>query len=240
MVRLRVLLALLLVGMMVSPAWAAGPTFRAQANTPPSGATTSITVNKPTGTTNDDILVFCLTSSDPGTVTPPSGWVEKVTAIGNSIFLRLHWKRASGEGASWTWNWVNSVPAGAVVAAFQGALASGDPFSFSDGDTAAGPTNTFAAVSGTTTTSDELLVHCATAVQAQTASAPSSGFTERLDGATAQVMLAEKAQAAAGATGSVTGSYTGTASATGGVLVGLKAAACAPVMALGFIRGNCL
>lgn len=79
------------------------------------GLGTSISVGKPAGTVDGDIVVVGFNYgvlADP--VTPPSGWTSVYNSgdLGGSRGLRVYAKVADGEGASWAWglntstNWV--------------------------------------------------------------------------------------------------------------------------------------
>jgi hypothetical protein len=71
---------------------------------------TSMTINKPTGTTAGNLLIAALTwsSGEVAISAAPAGWTSlRLTTSGgsNQISLHTYWKYASaGEGASWTWN----------------------------------------------------------------------------------------------------------------------------------------
>jgi hypothetical protein len=74
---------------------------------------TSITVDKPAGTVDGNLLVAVVTwdaDSGPGTVgTVPNGWTQlylnKYTYSGSEVEVGVWWKIASSEGASYTWGW---------------------------------------------------------------------------------------------------------------------------------------
>ncbi len=108
------------------------PSFRALSDLS-FGTRTNSTLNKPTGTANNDILIAGVYITGTGTVTPPAGWTEYTGSPHNTnatwfdnIDLHLYWKRASSEGASWTWTHSSTGTFG-MVAAFSGCTTSGDP-----------------------------------------------------------------------------------------------------------------
>ena len=92
---------------------------------------TSIVVTKPSGVADGDLLIVGMYNDDCTISSVPSGWalVEEVeNAMPTTDFwMRVYWKRASSEGASWTWTASTSGWHGWVVQAYTGGLASGDP-----------------------------------------------------------------------------------------------------------------
>lgn len=64
--------------------------------------TTSITITKPTGTVDGDILVMGLVHKGVGYATMPAGWTAIEQQISGATRVELHWKRASSEGANYT------------------------------------------------------------------------------------------------------------------------------------------
>jgi hypothetical protein len=64
----------------------------------------ALTVTKPTGTIDGDIIiVICYLETDTNSWTPDSGFTLAQTTINTGKFRQdIFWKRASGEGASWT------------------------------------------------------------------------------------------------------------------------------------------
>lgn len=88
-------------------------TYRASSTA--KGLGTSITIGKPAGTADGDVIVVGMNYgilADP--ITPPSGWSLLYSSgdFGVSRIVRVYAKVASSEGASWTWtvtiatNWV--------------------------------------------------------------------------------------------------------------------------------------
>lgn len=101
--------------------------YRAHARADTGGsAGTSLTINKPTGTAEDDILVAFIYSSDGtdafGSVTVPSGWTAvgsiEVGGGGNGGC----WRKVAGasEGSSYTWSNINSSHLIGVIGAYSG------------------------------------------------------------------------------------------------------------------------
>ena len=90
-----------------------------------------LVANKPTGTADNDILIADTYSEGGATAfTLPAGWTWVAAAVQNSnanFWHRVAWKRASGEGASWTFTHSPSAWRTIVVSAWSGAVTSGDP-----------------------------------------------------------------------------------------------------------------
>jgi len=90
---------------------------------------TNLTINKPTGTADGDILVVVL-YREAGSWTLPSGWAQwgsDQRDYNNNLYLTVAWKRASSEGSSYTFNLSTTTWRIAAMGAFSGCLASGDP-----------------------------------------------------------------------------------------------------------------
>lgn len=90
---------------------------------------TDLTINKPTGTADGDILVVVL-YREAGAWTLPSGWAQwgsDQRDFNNNLYLTVAWKRASSEGASYTFSLSTTTWRIAAMGAFSGCLASGDP-----------------------------------------------------------------------------------------------------------------
>jgi hypothetical protein len=69
----------------------------------------SLTINKPTGTVDDDYMIAVI-STNSSTVTPPAGWtlLEGPTLDGSGLSSLLYQKKAASEGSSYTWNFGSS------------------------------------------------------------------------------------------------------------------------------------
>lgn len=80
-----------------------------------------ITVTKPTGTANGDIL-FCWIGwyASPGTTidSVPSGWNLLGEYLANTDRYALYYKIASGEGASWAWSFAATAKVRAVCSCY--------------------------------------------------------------------------------------------------------------------------
>lgn len=81
---------------------------------------TSITINKPTGTVDDDLMFAFLYSNTALTNSVPSGW----TLAGNNntagAICALYYKKASSEGASYNWGWAGSQAKKVIIVTYRG------------------------------------------------------------------------------------------------------------------------
>jgi hypothetical protein len=116
---------------------------------------TTLTMTKPTGVADGDLLVAGTQSNVADTQTGPSGWTNDDSRSGGVGTLKavLWYKVASGEGASWDWTvgtggnlWLG------YVAAYTGIQST--PADVASGQTSNGSTST--APSVTTTVTDDL------------------------------------------------------------------------------------
>ena len=84
--------------------------FRSAA-TASSTATTSLTVNKPSGTTADDVLVAAIASRTAPTITAPVGWsLVRSDVSGTSLTQAIFVRTAGGsEPASYTFTFSSAV-----------------------------------------------------------------------------------------------------------------------------------
>lgn len=93
--------------------------FNSQAN----AATTTPTVNAPSGIVAGNVLVCAISfNGSPGTITPPTGWVELGLEIGASNPRVGLWRKVAGssEPASYQWSHTTSVASGMVIARYSG------------------------------------------------------------------------------------------------------------------------
>jgi hypothetical protein len=192
----------------------AAPSFRAAA-TAAGASSTSVTVNKPSGTAENDVLLALLfIEHASATVTPPSSWtlVRDSLQAGGSVDYRhvTYWKRAGGsEPSSYQWSFSASAYREAFVIAVQGCTTSGSPIDVEGATVNGGQNDSPVAPSVTTTVADCLLCCFYTTLDGGNAvwSPGSSGMTERVD--SVSIAGYDVAQAAAGASGTKTVSCTG-------------------------------
>lgn len=104
-------------------------TFRSAAAGVNSNSQTSITVNKPSGTVQGDVMVAIVYwNANCGALTVPSGWIsaterlQLTSATGewsNNVFM--HYKVAgASEPSSYTWTATNAVRSNAAISTFSG------------------------------------------------------------------------------------------------------------------------
>jgi len=154
--------------------------FRAKSNN--GGASgTDLTVNKPTGTLDNDILIADTYSEASGTAfTLPAGWTWVAAAVQNSnsnFWHRVAWKRASSEGSSWTFTHSSSAWRTVVCSAWSGGVTSGDPQdATADSDNAASTTVTAGTI--TTSTNNSMNIAGVMSYNLDDLGASSSGYTD--------------------------------------------------------------
>lgn len=100
-----------------------GWTFRAQSAV--AAGTTSLTITKPSGTVDNDIMFMWLTHKGAAYATMPAGWTLIQRNISGSTRGELHWKRASGEGANYSVTGLADTALG-MIASYIGGLLVGD------------------------------------------------------------------------------------------------------------------
>jgi hypothetical protein len=174
-----------------------------------SGATrTNSTISKPASTVDGDFLLSCLYTEADIAVTLPSGWtlITNADSPGSrAIDLHIAYKRASGEGANWTWTHASGFTAG-FVQRMTGVVASGDPqdatLSQNNG-TGSGATTTINWTTITTATANSAV--CGIAAHWNNGTLSAETLTERVN--SGNVVLIADIQAAAGATGGESGSW---------------------------------
>lgn len=180
--------------------------FRAIATNTPSGSATNTTVTKPTGTVDGDVMIAAIYVEDNVAISAvPTGWTQ-ITNFDHSAVnydVWVYWKRASSEGANYTWNHTSAWELGAI-ASYSGCVAAGDP---QDGTVSvnSGTSTTATASSITTATDGAMLVgiyNSFEGIAAQTAASLPAPFTnnERYDAAD-DLYWTDGVQAAAGASG---------------------------------------
>lgn len=195
-----------------------------QVNTPTSStaSSTTIVLNVPTGT-SDGQQMLAVVGWAGGTgvaITPPSGWtlirrVDSTTVVGEAVYRRT----ASSEPASYTWTLDTSTTNSGQMITYAG-VDTASPIDAENGQSNASSVNV-TAPSITTVTANTMLVFVGGLAGAVTFTPP-SGFTERTD--VNSGTIADKIQAATGATGTVTATASG-AGLNIGFLIALKEAA---------------
>lgn len=159
--------------------------FRAAASAQAAG--NEVTVNKPTGTIDGDIMIaFIVDRYTSGAVVPvaPEGWTE----IANGAAAASHkcaafYRRASNEGASYTFTTAAGVTqtSGAILS-YSGGTATGDIIDVYSNTNYTTSNTTLRAASATTTRNGAMLVFLGTAADTSTVTATAPGsFNERVD-----------------------------------------------------------
>lgn len=166
------------------------------------GATgVNLTINKPSGVVENDILLGVIHLESDAAVTPPSDWalIVNVDSPANDLDLHVFWKRATGsEPANYTWTHGNAYRSG-YIARFSGCVTTGDPQDATPATAALGfVTGTIAFPSVTTATDGAMAIGVGVTYDTRTGTPP-SGWDERLD--SVLCYLATKPMPTAGATG---------------------------------------
>lgn len=102
--------------------------FRAAASQANTGASTTITITKPAGTINGDVMVAYISvlTAAARTFTPPSGWTQLDTAIADNILgtatqgFTFYKVAGTGEGASYQWTCSASHIMAGVISTYSG------------------------------------------------------------------------------------------------------------------------
>jgi hypothetical protein len=206
----------------------AAPSVRAAGSATAGNTTTSVTVNKPSGTAADDVLVAVVVNggaaSAPSTV--PSGWSLLTSSSGTTWWGGVYYLVAGGsEPANYTWDGFTDSCTGCMVAV-QGADPA-DPF---DVHNAQANTNSNVACAGVTTTvADTLVLGLAAVDDNQTISnwacaTDPTTLTEQVEqlssgGVDTGSGIAAATKASAGATGSLSATLGGTRDNSGFIVV---------------------
>lgn len=188
---------------------------------------TSLTINKPTGTANGDVMVAHVVVRTAGnTITPPSGWslVLRKDSSG-SISTATYWKLAgSSEPSSYSWALGTSGEASGGIASYTG-VNTISPIDASNAQYNSGTSNvTNAGV--TTFNANDMVVYAVGITTSTTVNVP-SGFTQEWTGTSSTSTTSEmsdKLFATAGTTGAISGSHNGGANSNITHLVALKPA----------------
>jgi len=182
------------------------------------GATTTV-ITKPTGVVDGDFMLAGLTCPDDQTITPPSGWTQLATYDFQTDYrLRLWYRRASSEGATYTWTTNAGVYTDGLIWRITGVLASGDPLDVAVG-TATGDGTALSSPSITTVTNGAAVIQIGATSNDYTTLA-STTLTERWDDGMT-IFATGSIQASAGASGAKTGTL-GTERAWGIIMLALK------------------
>lgn len=177
-----------------------------------------VTVNVPASTADNDYMLVVLSKDATGAVTWPGGWNILVEATANTFYLGVGWRTASGEPASYSWNFA-STWRDAIILSFSGAVTGENP---NDPDTppaavengASGSNPSWATNNDTTTTIDTLAVAIHTNKNITSWSAAPGGWTARQNAASNELHVMDQAFAAAQ---TITGPTQGASAANGSI-----------------------
>jgi hypothetical protein len=121
--RFRVATSLAIAATLLFPATAgAAISFVAAAGAGNGAGTTSLTINKPTGVAQGDVLLATVTATGTGTLTAPSGWTAvQDTTQGTAIRQLTYYKVAgASEPSSYSWGLGTSRKASGGVIDYRG------------------------------------------------------------------------------------------------------------------------
>ena len=176
-----------------------------------SGTGTSAVVTKPAGTIDDDIMIAIVTHREQNNITAPAGWSNLANQSASAPvahFTGVYWKRASSEGADYTFTWAASSLYRAVIASFSGAITTGSPFDDNNATSNSIATTSPAIPALTSSGTNRLAVAAFSAVDgadSSTSYTAPSGYTEVFDAAgVVGTEFATLAVAAAGTVGATT------------------------------------
>jgi hypothetical protein len=178
--------------------------FRAKAEA--AATTSSVTIAKPTGTLDNDVMLAVIWSNRTS-ITTLAGWTLLASEKVSSSLIAIYWKRASSEGANYTWSSSSAAVMVGTIASYSGVMQGATPaVAFSDTAYVTDDT-TLRAATVTCVGVNNLLVHvgCAYATSAITVTPPTD-FTERVDyypgtDYDRAIYISDLTQAAAGASG---------------------------------------
>lgn len=92
---------------------------------------TTATCNKPSGTTEGDLMVAIINCNSNTTITAPSGWnvIDEDDGIASTATVLIYYKIAgASEASSYDWTWSGNTRWGVAIATFSGSFDS-DPSS---------------------------------------------------------------------------------------------------------------
>lgn len=175
-----------------------------RASTTQSTTTTTLTLDKPAGTADADVLIAAIVTRSSAAVTAaPSGWMALISrSIDASKNLYVYWKTASGEGSSWSWTLQNDAAAAQIGIASAYSGGAGITTQSNDVQNPGVATLDIVAQAITTLVADSMLVGFFWAIDDPSISPPVL-FTERAEIA-GRLETCDAAQATAGNSGNKT------------------------------------
>lgn len=76
---------------------------------------TNITVNKPSGTVNGDIMVIFFATTGTGTITPPSGWTNRTSLTNGNRKYHVYTRTAASEGSTYSFSFTTTTFTSAII-----------------------------------------------------------------------------------------------------------------------------
>lgn len=196
---------------------------------------TAVTVTKPSGAADGDLIVVALTNINNQSYTPPSGWTAvAATSGGIDASIGVFYKVASSEGASWQFT-QGAEGWGAWEAVCYRGVDTSDPIvAASTGDAYVTSNTTISAAAVTTENADDLVLWFGGHYDGGAMATNPSGFTERVDAGYSDLVFVWSGDKtfSVGSTGAVTGTLTRTTTGKDARMVVLKAGTVAPSIAL--------
>ncbi len=202
-----------------------GITLRAASSGNNGSGSSSLTVNKPTGTASDDVMIAHVIVRTAGnTITAPSGWtLIKRQDSGSSISTATYWKLAgSSEPSSYTWSFSTSGEASGGIASYIGVNKT-SPIDASNAQYNSG-TSTVSNSGVTTTVPNDMLVFAVGITVPTTVNVP-TGFTQEWSTTSTSSTTSEmsdKLFTSSGSTGTISGSHNGGSNSNITQLIALK------------------
>jgi hypothetical protein len=202
---MKKLLLVIFLFILTTPSFAA-ITFRA-AETAASLSANTVTVTKPTGTVDNDIMLAIAYVNDAtATITPPAGWTL-AESVNTTITAKatLYYKKASSEGANYQFDFSVTSRVRATIVTF-----TGQDTTTPVGDTSGqgNSSSTSAPAATVTSTVDNSVIVYGAIMDSGTGTSwtPPTDYTEATDtGGAASTTFAYATMASAGATGTITG-----------------------------------
>lgn len=162
----------------------------------------NLTIDKPTGTLDNDLLVVTFYTETSGRITTLSGWTkigEAGPSFGPVVYCTTYYKRASSEGSNYTWVLSGTGWRTAVMSAWSGGLTSGTFMDVAAGKAAPDDTSYGYGDTITTTAANDLGVIGISDYDGDGTTVGTSGYTEAVD--FGECALYYATIASAGATG---------------------------------------
>ncbi|MEK7229622.1 MAG: hypothetical protein AAB154_06230, partial [Candidatus Binatota bacterium] len=213
--------------------------FRASSAVALAGGT-SLTINKPTGVVDNDVMLLVFYVENTTVVPSVAGSWTLIDNITNGTAWQMYvwYRRAAAEPASYaiTWGGTPSVVRSALIVAYSGAITTGSPVDvYSELATAGG--TSMIATGVTPVNTDDMLVFLGTWWLTSATVTPPTGMVERYDAS--DIYAADQLLTSNAPTGDKTATLS-QASGSSVYLVALKSAGatCSPVAAASYVAVN--